>query len=131
MRRWKLCHARVTALIAILAAVVGGCAPERPESVPADAKSVAKQTGSNPLNFTAPDDGTVYIYDRSQQKMVYSGRVREGETLEIDPKRDNIRLEGRVVLEKQLRDLHQYQVWFDEEHSAAAPAGKKVEVKTE
>ena len=101
-------------------AVAAGCAPERPESVPADARSVAKQAGNNPVNFTAPHDGTVYVYDRSAQQMVYAGRVQRGETLELDPRRDSVRLEGRTVLEKDLRDLNEYQVWFDEEGARTA-----------
>lgn len=119
-------------LMVVIATAICGCAPERPESVPADAKSIAKQSGSNPVNFTAPNDGSVFVYDRSEQKMVYSGRLREGETLEVDPRRDKVRLDGRVVLEKQLRDLNEYQVWFDEEPAkqpAAETAGTKVEVR--
>ena len=99
-----------------------GCAPERPESVPADARSVAKQSGSNPVNFTAPRDGTVYVYDRSAHKMVYSGRVQRGETLELDPRRDAVRLEGRPVREQDLRDLNEYQVWFEDEGASTAGA---------
>lgn len=97
-----------------------GCAPERPESVPADARSVAKQSGSNPVNFTAPHDGMVYVYDRSASQMVYSGRVRQGETLELDPRADKVRLDGRTLLETDLRDLNEYQVWFDQTEAATA-----------
>ena len=111
-------------LMVVVATGVCGCAPERPESVPADAKSIAKQSGSNPVNFTAPDDGSIYVYDRSEKKMVYSGRLKEGETVEVDPRRDKVRVDGRVVLEKQLRDLNEYQVWFDQE-PAAQPAATK------
>jgi hypothetical protein len=60
--------------------------------------------------------------------MVYSGRVRQGETLELDPKRNNVRLEGRVVLEQPLRDLHEYQVWFDQDPSAAT-AGTRAQAQ--
>ena len=68
--------------------------------------------------------------------MVYSGRLRDGETIEVDPKRDKVRVDGRVVLEKQLRDLNEYQVWFDREPAADTAAAKtkttptKVEVRT-
>jgi hypothetical protein len=108
-----------------LCVMLAACAPERPESVPADARSVAKQSGNNPVNFTAPRDGTVYVYDRSAGRMVYSGRVQQGETLELDPRRDNVRLEGRVVLEKDLRDLNEYQVWFEDERAATAGDSSK------
>ena len=67
------------AIALVLAGMFAGCAPERPESVPADAKSVAKQGGMNPMNFTAPQDGSAYVYDRTSQKMVYTGRIKRGE----------------------------------------------------
>ena len=105
--------------------VAAGCAKDRPKSVPADAQSVAKQTGTNPVNFTAPNDGTVYVYDRSAKKMLYSGRVKRGETLELDPRRDEVRLESRVVMNKDLRDLNKYQVWFDAEGAVPAAAPSK------
>jgi hypothetical protein len=111
--------------MAWLSVVAAGCAKDRPKSVPADAQSVAKQTGTNPVNFTAPNDGTVYVYDRSAKKMLYSGRVRRGETLELDPRRDEVRLESRVVMNKDLRDLNKYQVWFDAEGAVPAAAPSK------
>ena len=118
---------RFTRTLAVLAGLcwlcaLSGCAAERPESVPADARSVARQSGNNPVNFTAPHDGMVYVYDRSANQMVYSGRVQRGETLELDPRHDKVRLEGRPVLEKDLRDLNEYQVWFDDEGAATAGA---------
>jgi hypothetical protein len=117
---------------AVIMAAVGGCAPERPGSVPADARSVAKQSGQNPINFTAPADGTIFVYDRSNQKMVYSGRLRQGDTLEVDSRRNQVRLDGRVINEGKLRDLHEYQVWFDQEPARPVEAaGTQVQIKTE
>src|SRR5688572_25605897 len=112
----------VTGALLLYAMLAGGCAPERPESVPADARSVAKQSGTNPLNFTAPEDGSAYVYDRSSQKMVYSGRLQRGETLEVDPRRNGVRVDGRKVVEAKLRDLNEYQVWFDAEPEAVTAA---------
>ena len=118
----------------LLVAMMAGCAPERPESVPADARSVARQSGSQPVNFTAPSDGTAFVYDRSAQKMVYSGRLKHGETLELDPRRNGVRVDGRQVVEAKLRDLNEYQVWFDAEPqstpSGSSTAGSRITVKT-
>src|SRR5918993_3907604 len=108
------CTTRLSVVIVFTLAcwmMLTGCAAERPDSVPADARSVAKQSGTNPINFTAPRDGTVYVYDRSANNMLYSGRVRHGETVELDPKRDSIRVDGRTVMNKDIRDLNEYQVW--------------------
>ena len=117
-----------SAALLTLAALLTGCAPERPESVPAHAQSVARQSGSSPVSFTAPDDGSAYVYDRSTQKMVYSGRLKRGETLELDPRRDGIRVDGKKVVETRLRDLNEYQVWFDAEPSATA--GSRIRIET-
>ena len=129
MIRWQQGSNLVSGVV-VVAALAGGCGSKRPQSVPADARSVAQQSGSHPVNFTAPGDGTIFVYDKSSKKMVYSGRMKQGETLEMEAKRNNIRVDGRVVFEQRLRDLNEYQVWFDEEPSAAT-AGKRVEVKTE
>ena len=129
MKRVKHIHAVSSGAAAmVLVAALAGCAPERPESVPADAQSVARQSGSNPINFTAPDDGNAFVFDRSTQKMVYSGRLKRGETLELDPRRDGVRVDGRKVVETRLRDLNEYQVWFDADQSATA--GSRITIQT-
>ena len=91
-----------------------GCAAERPESVPEDARRLAKHSGTSSFVFTAPSDGEVFIYDRTQNKLVYSGRVRRGESLEVNAKDDRITLNARVVSEEDLRGLDEYEIWFDE-----------------
>lgn len=113
----------------LVATLVAGCAPERPESVPADARSVSKQTGSNPINFTAPEDGTVYVYNRSTKKMIYSGALKRGQAMELDPKADVLRIDGRTVQETGLRELNEYQVWFDAEPSTAGGTKTTVKIK--
>jgi len=110
----------------LLALTACGCGPERPSAVPADARSVAKQSGSNPITFTAPEDGTAFLYNRSTSKMIYSGRLKRGETIELDPKRDQIRVDGRTAQETSLRDMNEYQMWFDPE----AHPGSRIDVKT-
>jgi hypothetical protein len=118
------CAAACGALL--LALTAWGCGPERPSTVPADARSVAKQSGSNPITFTAPEDGTAFLYNRSTSKMIYSGRLKRGDTIEVDPKRNEIRVDGRTALQPELRDLNEYQMWFDPE----AHPGSRIDVKT-
>jgi hypothetical protein len=105
-----------TTLLALfsLGLLCPGCAAERPGSVPEDARRLAKHSGTSSFVFTAPGDGEVFIYDRTQNKLVYSGRVRRGESLEVDAKDDRITLNARVVSEEDLRDLDEYEIWFDE-----------------
>jgi hypothetical protein len=111
----------------VLVALLYGCAPERPKSVPPSAHSVAKQSGSGAMTFTAPDDGTVYVYDRSKQKMMYAGRLARGDVMQVDARGNEIRVDGRAVSQGELRDLNEYQIWFDTE----GPSGKRIDLNTE
>jgi hypothetical protein len=79
------------------------------------------------MTFTAPDDGTVYVYDRSKQKMMYAGRLARGDVMQVDARGNEIRVDGRAVSQGELRDLNEYQIWFDTE----GPSGKRIDLNTE
>ena len=97
----------------LLVAVVAGCSSGRPPSVPGSAKSVALMGGGEAVSFTAPDRGIAYVYERSSRTMVYSGWLKAGEALELDPGRDEVRIGGRPVAQRQMGDMSGFEVWFD------------------
>ena len=87
---------------------------------------IAETEARRQIVVTAPEDGTAFLYNRSTSKMIYSGRLKRGETIELDPKRDQIRVDGRTAQETSLRDMNEYQMWFDPE----AHPGSRIDVKT-
>jgi hypothetical protein len=89
---------------------VTGCAHDRNE-VPTSAKMIS--SGKDELTATAPADGTVYIVDDKNDKPVYIGRVHRDDTISVDPKHDQILLDGKVATKRELWDDHKYQVFFD------------------
>ena len=94
----------------ILLALLSGCMHERHEAIPVDA---ALQTeGQRELTFRATEPGTVYVYNRNDDKMVYSGEMRGGETLAIDPTQDRVTLGGRTVLDKGLDRNDTLRIFF-------------------
>ena len=97
----------VPAVIVISASVWGCSAPSGPRPCPpTHARSRSSRAATR---STSPrPDGTIFVYDRSNKKMVYSGRLAQGNTVEMDPKRNNMRMDGRVVMERLMRDLHEY-----------------------
>ena len=97
----------------VLVALVAGCSSERPSSVPDSAKSVALMGGGEAVSFTAPERGIAYVYERPERSMVYSGWLKAGEVLEIDPWRDEVRVGGNPVAQRQMGDLRGFEVWFD------------------
>jgi len=94
--------------LGILLAV--GCAKERHDDIPKSARLISENRGN--IDFVAPEHGMVYVYDHSSGAMLYSGRIRDGETLRVQPKDDRITLEGRTVMDKQIRDNDDLKVFF-------------------
>ena len=90
--------------------VMVGCAAERHKSIPQSARLVAD--GQGDVDFVAPNDGMVYVYDRGAGDLIYSGRILEGERVEVEPMKDRITLNGRTVMDKQIRDNNEIRVFF-------------------
>ena len=104
---------RNTAVLALssFAVLLGvGCAAERHDSIPPSARMMVKDQGN--VSFAAPDDGMVYVYDRSNGKMLYSGRIRQGENLTVAAMEDEVRLNNRVVMDQQIRDNDELRMFF-------------------
>src|SRR4051794_40779252 len=94
----------------ILLALLGGCMHERSPAIPSDA--TLQTEGEKQLTFRATEPGTVYVYNRNDDKIVYSGEMRRGETLAIDPAKNHVTLDGRPVLEKGLDQNETLRVFF-------------------
>src|SRR4029453_7814182 len=97
--------------LALVAAV--GCAAERHESIPANARLMVKDSGD--VSFAAPSEGTVYVYDRSSGKMLYSGEVNKNDAVNIAARQDKVTVNGRTVMDQQIRDNDEIRVFFREE----------------
>lgn len=90
-----------------------GCASERHRDIPPEAKVVAQ--GQKDITWRASEDGTIYVFDKSAQAMLYSGRLKRDEVLRIDAMRDQITLDGRVVNDDKIRDHDAINIFFREE----------------
>lgn len=120
---------RNTAIAAVssVALLLGvGCAGDRHESIPPSARLMVKDSGN--VSFAAPDDGEVFVYNKSNGNLLYSGRVREGENLNIAAMDDEIRLNGRVVRDQQIRDNDELRVFFRPSPEADV-AGARIQVQ--
>lgn len=94
----------------ILLALLSGCMHERHEAIPADA--TLQTEGQRELTFRATEPGTVYVYNRNDDKMVYSGDMRSGETIAIDPPQNRVTLDGRTVLDTGLDRNDTLRIFF-------------------
>lgn len=97
-----------------------GCASDRPDAVPSDADIVA--TGTKDVKTTAAQDGTVYVYDETADKMVYTGKVERGDTVRVDAKKNRVLFNDKPAVERDLIDDHEYKVYFDRDPRGNDPA---------
>lgn len=102
-------------LPAVAACCIGlGCASqERRAEISPSAQVVAE--GNNRISYTAPRDGTVWVFNQGNGNMEYSGRVHRGDTLLVDPDKDKISLNGRDVNDKPMTTLDQKRIFFEPE----------------
>ena len=103
-----------------------GCAAERHDDIPNSARLVAKDQGQ--VDFVAPNDGMVYIYDRGAGNMLYSGRIREGERVHVEPRDDRITLNGQTVMDKQIRDNNEVRIFYRAEPRADVAGSRAIVV---
>jgi len=84
---------------------------KRPSAVPTSASLVAE--GRNRTEYTAADDGELWVANADRNSLVYSGRIQRGEHVVIDPDKKDLTINGRTVLSER-RDLpaDNYRVYF-------------------
>lgn len=76
------------------------------------------ESGQGSLNYNAQDDGTVYVYDRSSQEIVYQGEVERGQRLRMSADDNAITLDGQnrgaqAQRKNRLYPNHTYDIYFD------------------
>jgi hypothetical protein len=70
--------------------------------------------GSGPrLTYSPTRDGTLYVYDGDDDKVIFSTRVRQDERFALDPDANKATVDGRAVLGTGLSPRHRYRLYFD------------------
>src|SRR6185369_1839791 len=64
------------------------------------------------IRWIADDDGTFYVYDVSKEFVRYSGPVRRGQEVIVQPGDDIVYVDGRSVSHENLRRDARHQVYF-------------------
>ncbi|HEV8606004.1 MAG TPA: hypothetical protein VGQ99_11585 [Tepidisphaeraceae bacterium] len=106
----------VSLLAGLLLGVLAGCA-DHPSEVPADGVKVAE--GNVKLLYKAPEPGTIFVYESPDNKLIYRGAVKRGDTVELNTKDDRITINDKTVMEKGLGNGRDYKMFFD-------PRGRRV-----
>ena len=96
--------------VSAAAMVAGGCTGRGVQAIPPDAERVA--AGEGEIEYESGKAGDIYVFDETDNKLVYSGQIRRDERLEVDPDEDVITINGRTVVERPLSENHRYRVYL-------------------
>jgi hypothetical protein len=107
---WR--RAAQIAALSFAAVAFTGCAMDRGDAVPNSA--ILRSEGNGPLVTYTPDGtGTGYVYDVTDNKLIWSGAVHSGQMIAVDSKRDAVLVDGRPVHEKGIHEGHRYRIFFE------------------
>jgi hypothetical protein len=81
--------------------------------IPAEASAVEGGEGRSGLTYTAENDGTVYVYDVDDDRLIHVSRVMANERFRLIPEDDVATLDGRPVFRSNLDARHRYRLYFD------------------
>lgn len=101
----------VSSVLAASAMTVVGCAPERHDVVPDTAMLGAE--GEKRLSYMTDGPGTLYIYDQTDSKLLYSGQVESRRQVTVDPERNEVSVDGVLVQDKSLRPGNNRKIYFE------------------
>jgi hypothetical protein len=103
--------------LAVLLAILGGCANDNGQ-IPPSASVVS--SGNDHVTYTAPNDGTVWVYDAGSDRIIYSGALRMNQSISVDVHNNKITIDGRTVYDQGLNgNLHK--IYFMSPAQAPAP----------
>jgi hypothetical protein len=78
--------------------------------LPRDARMVDEVRGGR-LNYTARDSGEVYVYDASARTIVWSGHVRDGDHVTVNPDKNRIAVNGHEEADIDLKSNHRFELY--------------------
>ena len=88
----------LTCGLVVVALSFGACANEQASKIPAQAEPVASATGE--ASYRASDAGTLYIYDKTWNKLVWTGAVQRDQMVRVEPAMSRVLVDGRPVVEQ-------------------------------
>ena len=117
------------AALCIGAGVIGCSSEPTAEQVPVNAQLLVQ--GDQQLTYTAQRDGEIFVYDSNDKKLLYSGKIEKGQTITIDPDEDQILVNNRLVLEKDIHAGNRHRIYFQEDRTASLDDARVIERTTE
>jgi hypothetical protein len=102
---WAVCGV----LAAAIAVGPTGCRG-RADGVPEAAKF--QKASKRRIAWTAPGDGTAYVVDDWYNRLIYSGPVRQGDEIVVDPEANELSVGGKAVPTEKKLTSADHSLWL-------------------
>lgn len=109
-KRWDLVPLAACVVMTLALASTSGCTATGKGAIPPGADEV--DSGRGELRYEAQRDGKVWVYDAETDKMVYTGQIRDGQRVVVNPGTNQITVGGETVSEQPLIRDHKYRIYF-------------------
>jgi hypothetical protein len=113
MKRLQKLAAGAT-LAAATALATPGC--ENKPEIPQDAMLMSEGTGT--VAARAPHNGTVYVLDTNDNKIVYKGEVHKNQLVTVDSETHRLTIDGETVGDKTFSGGHRHKILFKRNDSS-------------
>lgn len=100
----------ILATLAVPLVLTTGCRPERHEAVPSTA--LLGSEGEGRLTYTTDGPGTIYIFDHTANKLLYTAQAPGKRQVVVDPESNQITVDGVLVQDKSLRAGNNRKIFF-------------------
>ena len=87
-----------TAIAAAMAFSMAACESTQTAKVPTNAQKVA--SGNGTTDYRTADAGMLYIYDKTWNRIVYSGDVKPDQDVKVDTFKNAVIIDNRTVAEQ-------------------------------
>jgi hypothetical protein len=88
------------------------CEQDRINNIPTTATLAT--SGNQNLSYTAPFDGTVWVYDVPDDRLDYSGPLMANQAIVVNPQTNQIIVDGRVVSDKKLNQMAEHRIYYQQ-----------------
>ncbi len=98
--------------------------------IPATATQVAAANGTT--TYRTSDAGMLYIYDKTWNKVVYSGEVKADQTVQVDTDHNSVLIDNRPVVEQaSLGSGDKYQFYLDTKNASTTTVERRTVIERE
>ncbi|MDB5288787.1 MAG: hypothetical protein JWL69_28 [Phycisphaerales bacterium] len=82
--------------------------------IPTRAQEVRTVSGRDSVTYRPDRNGTLYVWDADENRLIWSGRIDRNQRFTLDPSGNIVSLDGQRVVDRSMSPQHSYKLYFDD-----------------